>query len=124
MMSDGTNLSTEPDHRFRTAGPGPMTFLVFGDSGSGSPNQQEITKALVKERPNFIIHVGDMAYEEGTHRQFQANYFEYYQSIMRRAPIFPSAGTCATVFRDGSASLKSSATRWRMPTSKESCIAI
>ncbi len=92
MMADGTNLAPEIDHRFRTAGPGKMMFLVFGDSGSGSPSQQEMTKALVKERPNFILHVGDIAYEEGTYEQFQANYFEYYKSIMWRAPVFPAPG--------------------------------
>jgi uncharacterized protein (TIGR03437 family) len=92
IMSDGTNLSTETDHRFRTAGPGKMMFLVFGDSGAGSPAQQEMAQALLKERPNFILHVGDMAYEEGTYDQFQANYFEYYKTIMWRAPVFPAPG--------------------------------
>jgi acid phosphatase type 7 len=92
VMPGVTNLSTHPDYRFRSAGPGPMTFLVFGDSGSGSPDQQQITGTLVKERPNFVVHVGDMAYEDGNHLQFQANYFEYYQLIMRRAPFFPAPG--------------------------------
>lgn len=92
IMADGTNLSPESEHHFRTPGPGKATFLVFGDSGSGSANQQALTAAIVKERPDFILHVGDMAYEDGNYNQFQSNYFDSYKPIMRRAPVFPSPG--------------------------------
>jgi len=93
IIMDGQNLTPEPDHRFRTASNSdPFSFLVFGDSGSGSPSQQAMSKLMANERPNLVLHVGDVAYEEGTFDQFQANYFEYYWTLMQRAPFFPVPG--------------------------------
>src|ERR1043165_1211221 len=93
IIMDGQNVTPEPDHRFHTASSSePFSFLVFGDSGSGSPSQQAMAGLMAKESPNLVLHVGDVAYEEGTYDQFQANYFEYYWPLMERAPFFPVPG--------------------------------
>jgi uncharacterized protein (TIGR03437 family) len=93
IIMDGQNVTPEPDHRFRTASRSePFSFLVFGDSGSGSPSQRAMSVLMASEHPNLVLHVGDVAYEEGTFDQFHANYFEYYFSLMRRVPFFPVAG--------------------------------
>jgi len=82
----------ESDYRFSTPGPGPVGFLVFGDSGDGSNNQLAVTLQMVTEHPNFVVHVGDIAYQSGTYNEFTANYFEYYYTLMRRACFFTIAG--------------------------------
>jgi len=93
IIMDGQNVTPEPEHRFRTANStGSFSFLVFGDSGSGSPSQQSMAALMAKENPNLVLHVGDVAYEEGTFDQFQANYFDYYWTLMRRVPFFPVPG--------------------------------
>jgi uncharacterized protein (TIGR03437 family) len=85
-------MTPEPDHRFRTPSRGRFSFLAFGDSGLGSPEQQTLALLMAKEQPDLVLHVGDIAYESGTFSEFQANYFAYYASLMRRTPFFAVAG--------------------------------
>jgi len=92
IILGGQNVTPESDYRFSTPGPGPFNFLVFGDSGDGSNNQLAVTLQMVTEHPNFIVHVGDIAYQSGTYNEFTANYFEYYYTLMRRACFFTIAG--------------------------------
>jgi uncharacterized protein (TIGR03437 family) len=82
----------QANYFFKTPGPGPFNFLVFGDSGDGSSHQVRVALQMVKEQPNFVIHVGDIAYQSGTYDEFTANYFSYYFTLMRKAPFFAIAG--------------------------------
>lgn len=92
IFMNGENLTTEGEYRLHTAGPGPFSFLVFGDSGAGSAAQTQLALRMDAERPNFVIHVGDIAYQEGTFGQFTDNYFSDYATLMRRASFFAAAG--------------------------------
>ena len=92
VVVDGQNLTPEAERRFRTMAPGPFRFLVLGDSGLGTAPQQTIALRMAAETPDLMLHVGDIAYESGTFEEFQANYFEYYWTLMRRVPFFPVAG--------------------------------
>ncbi|MGA2270838.1 MAG: metallophosphoesterase [Bryobacteraceae bacterium] len=95
VIMDGQNVdpNTPPSvYRFSTPGPGPVSFLVFGDSGDGSSHQLAVALQLVTEHPNFVVHVGDIAYESGTYNEFTANYFEYYYTLMRQVCFFTIAG--------------------------------
>jgi uncharacterized protein (TIGR03437 family) len=85
-------VGSEEGRQFRTASSGSFTFLVFGDSGAGTAGQQLVTLEMDKQQPNFVVHVGDIAYQEGTFEQFTANYFSYYASLMRRASFFTAPG--------------------------------
>lgn len=90
LPADTTTL--QANYRFTTPGTGPVTFLVLGDSGDGSSHQLAVALQMVKEQPNFVIHVGDIAYQSGTYSEFTANYFPYYFTLMRRACFYPIAG--------------------------------
>ena len=95
VIQGGQNVTPEsdtPPYRFSTPGPGPVSFLVFGDSGDGSSHQLAVTLQLVKENPNFVVHVGDITEESGTYNELTANYFEYYYTLMRRVCFFTIAG--------------------------------
>ncbi len=92
VMMDGQNLTPEPEYRFRTTAPGPFSFLVYGDSGNGSDGQQALTPLMAAEKPDLVLHVGDIAYESGTFDEFQAYYFSFYSTIMRRVPWFTVPG--------------------------------
>jgi phosphodiesterase/alkaline phosphatase D-like protein len=91
VIGDET-ISLDSQSRFRTAGTGSYSFLVFGDSGASTASQTALTLKMVQERPDFVIHVGDIAYEEGTFTQFQARYFDFYATMMSRLPFFPTPG--------------------------------
>src|SRR5207253_543118 len=88
------NVPPGGEYTFHTAGPGPYSFLVFGDSGAGTTGQRDILNQMLKESQsyNFVLHVGDIAYERGTFEEFTANHFGYYFTLMRRACFFPVPG--------------------------------
>ncbi|MGH9660296.1 MAG: metallophosphoesterase, partial [Bryobacteraceae bacterium] len=92
VITDGENIAAEADHRFRTAGAGPFSFLVFGDNGQGTPDQLAMTLRIANERPNLVLLTGDVVYTNGTFEEFLAYYFDYYWTVMRRAAFFPSPG--------------------------------
>lgn len=92
IFMNGENVTAEGEYRIHTAGPGPFTFLVFGDSGAGTAAQTQLTLRMITEQPNFVIHVGDIAYQDGTFGQFTANYFDYYATLMRRSCFFAAPG--------------------------------
>ena len=91
--------------QFATAGPGAFDFMVFGDSGQYTPGQVDITARIVLERPSFVLHLGDIAYNEGTFEQFQIRYFDYYRSIMSRVPFFATPGNHEYTMGDATAYL-------------------
>jgi uncharacterized protein (TIGR03437 family) len=79
--------------RIRTAGPGPFTFLVFGDSGTGNDQQAAVARAMIaRENPSLVLHTGDLSQESGTLEQLDVNYLGVYATMMARAPFFPSPG--------------------------------
>jgi uncharacterized protein (TIGR03437 family) len=88
----GQNISPESDYKFRTSGPGPFSFLVFGDSGAASAGQRAVTLRMVNETPDLVLQVGDIAYESGLFSEFQANFFDYYYTMLRRTPFFMVPG--------------------------------
>ena len=78
---------------FTTAGPGRFCFLVFGDSGAGTPEQAKLAQWMTAESGvNFVLHTGDLAYEEGTFDQFETRYFAVYARLMQRVAFFPTPG--------------------------------
>lgn len=81
------------DLRFRTAGPGPFRFLVFGDSGTGSATQLALAARMAEsENPSLVLHTGDLSQESGTPEQLDANYLTVYAQLMGRAPFFATPG--------------------------------
>lgn len=75
-----------------------MRIWVVGDSGTGGKDQAMVHNAMrayVAEsgRPiDHYIHVGDMAYSDGTDREFQDNFFAPYQVTLRNTVCWPTMG--------------------------------
>lgn len=69
---------------------------VVGDSGTGSATQAAVRDAMVRDvgadRPDIYLHLGDMAYQEGTEEQFQMNFFDVYQPVLRNTVVWPTIG--------------------------------
>jgi len=87
-----TGAQTTPAS-FTTEGPGKFSFLVFGDSGAGTPEQSQLA-ALMTAEPgtSVVLHTGDLAYDSGTYDEFESRYFAIYASLMSRIPFFPTPG--------------------------------
>jgi len=75
-----------------------MRIWVLGDSGKGSKEQIMVFDAMNEftaksERPlDHFLHVGDMAYDDGTDWEFQKRFFEPYQSTLRNTVCWPAIG--------------------------------
>ena len=69
-----------------------VSFVAFGDSGDGSPQQAQIGALIANELVNLVLHAGDIAYEDGTYQQFHDNFFRTYQGWLRARPVYPSIG--------------------------------
>src|SRR3990172_5987214 len=72
VVVDGENLTPGDELRFETPGHNPFSFLVFGDSGAGTPEQRALAARMLQENPapELVLHTGDLAYMSGTFSQF------------------------------------------------------
>jgi len=95
-------------HRFLTAPARgsrlPFRLWVLGDSGTGSTGQIGARDAMLAEagsrRPDLLLHMGDIAYTEGTDLQFSSFFFTIYQSILRHTVTWPAMGNHEGVSAD------------------------
>jgi hypothetical protein len=80
--------------RFRTAptSADPFTFAVVGDSGDRSRAAARLAQRILEMRPDFLLHLGDLAYRKGTPAQFNARFFKPYRRVLERVPVFPTPG--------------------------------
>jgi hypothetical protein len=79
-----------------------FSFVVFGDSGSGTPEQAEICRRIQEKSnpfPDFVLHTGDFVYEDGRPSEYLQNVFPYYNSIknpqlrlMSKIPFYVTPG--------------------------------
>jgi uncharacterized protein (TIGR03437 family) len=91
---NGQNLVSDASQfRFRTAPLRKFSFLSFGDSGVDSPQQQTLIQLMAAEKDiSMVVHVGDMAYPDGTFEQLENAYFGVNFPLMRRLPFFTTPG--------------------------------
>jgi hypothetical protein len=69
-----------------------IDFVVFGDSGGGSPDQATVASQMGSVPLDFMLHVGDMAYSNGTLAEFETNHFAMYRELNGAFPLFPAIG--------------------------------
>ena len=100
LVQDDRALTANESLSFRTACPGALSFLAFGDSGSGSAEQQILAGWMKKENPSLVLHLGDLAYPNGSFEDFQAYYFDPCRDLMKRVPFFPCPGNHEYMTRD------------------------
>jgi uncharacterized protein (TIGR03437 family) len=70
-----------------------FSFLAFGDSGAGSCQQQILARLMAAEPDiSMVVHVGDLAYPDGTFEEFEDSYFGINAPLMARVPFFSTPG--------------------------------
>lgn len=70
----------------------PFTYLVLGDSGTLNSGQLGLAEVLNQEEAQLMIHVGDLAYPDGTDEEMTERHFGVYAPLFKRVPLFPSPG--------------------------------
>ena len=93
VFVDGVEVAADRSLQFRTpGGTQPIRFLVFGDTGDAGAGQELVAHRLEQESGDFLLHVGDIAYYEGTFPQFQDTFFGIYDKLLSRLPFFATPG--------------------------------
>lgn len=76
--------------------PKPFRMWVVGDSGTGKADQYAVRDAAMavmnKRRADIYLHMGDMAYNDGTDLEFQLNFFRPYENLLRHMVVWPTLG--------------------------------
>ena len=75
-----------------------QNIWVVGDSGTGGRPQKKVLSAMeawnleTGKKLTQYLHVGDMAYVDGTDAEFQRNFFDIYDSVLRNIVCWPTMG--------------------------------
>ena len=69
-----------------------LSFIVFGDSGTGNDHQKNLANLINVEEASFALHTGDIAYPCGTSERYVEKFEKIYSDLLERAPIYPSPG--------------------------------
>jgi hypothetical protein len=93
VLAEGSSSGT---HSFRTSPldgqSGQIRILLFGDSGWGSEGQIQLARQMERTEWDLSIHVGDIAYNDGSESDFTDRHFRVYRRLLARLPFFPSVG--------------------------------
>jgi hypothetical protein len=71
---------------------GPVSFVVLGDSGSGSVAQYKIAEQLRRANPDLVMHIGDVVYPLFTTNLVDPRCFSVYQPHMKSTPFYFAIG--------------------------------
>jgi len=94
------NMAAAPQASFRTApavGSGAISFIAFGDSGTGSTAQRQLAAQMGNETPDVALHVGDIVYGsadttgQASYATYQSWFFGVYPWLSR-IPFAPTEG--------------------------------
>jgi len=76
----------------------PLRFWVMGDTGNGGIIQRNVYDAMKAyvaadgRRLDAFVHLGDMAYDDGTDSEFQANFFDVYAGTISNTVTWATMG--------------------------------
>jgi hypothetical protein len=86
---------------FRTApasGAGDISFVAFGDSGTGSAEQRQLASLMAADTFDLALHAGDIAYGfsngtgDASYRTFNDWFFDIYAAWLPSRAFYPSEG--------------------------------
>lgn len=70
----------------------PLEIVAMGDSGNASPEQYAVGDQMLALEPDIFLHLGDMAYGDGTYPEFEERVFAVYEAFMGSVPSWPTPG--------------------------------
>ncbi len=94
------------------AGSRTLTFCALGDSGwprrgdgAASPDQLAVARLLDAQRPQLVLHTGDIIYLLGQPKSFDALFFRPYAATLARVPLFVTLGNHDVKTKNGAPAL-------------------
>lgn len=97
---------TEPAPFTTAAAPNPekgIQFVAVGDTGTGGDAARAIAKRMTEFPFDLMLFMGDIAYESGTAKQLENNFFKVYRDILKYVPAYPAIGNHERRTRKGAA---------------------
>ena len=88
----GARVLAQDEFQTNRAAGQPWRMIVFGDSGRGKTDQYQLATAMVQERPDVLLHTGDLVYPGGERSDYRAKFFTPYAPLLRRVPFWPCLG--------------------------------
>jgi hypothetical protein len=97
-------LASGADYTFTTS-PVPGSIVntriwVLGDAGTANSSQRAVRDAFYAwtgtRTPNFVLELGDNAYNSGTDTEFQGAVFDMYPTMLRKTPFWSCLGNHET----------------------------
>ena len=98
--SSANTIAGDASYHFGTS-PNPGTAAntrvwVIGDSGTANSNARDVRDAFktwsVSQPANFMLMLGDNAYNDGTDTEYQNAVFDTYPELLRQLPVWPTLG--------------------------------
>ena len=77
------------------------SFLVFGDSGTGSSHQMMVGDRMLESPAHFILHVGDMSQRDGGASEYDPQFFWPYEDLIGEVVLWPCRGNHDTHINNG-----------------------
>ncbi len=70
------------------------SFIVFGDSGRGTPAQYELATEMTRAQPDpeLLLHTGDLIYSGGGRHRYNERFFTPYRDLISRVNFWPCLG--------------------------------
>ncbi len=78
-----------------------VQFVALGDTGTGGAAQRAVAQQMSAVPFEFMVFLGDIAYESGTAKQLQDYFFAIYRDFLRYVPIYPAIGNHERRTRQG-----------------------
>jgi hypothetical protein len=69
-----------------------VRFIALGDSGAGNSDQRSVMNQMRTVPFDLMLHLGDLAYDDGRPGELDAKYFRIYAPISRSFPAYVVAG--------------------------------
>jgi hypothetical protein len=86
--------SGEQEFSFRAPDPGVLRFVVFGDTGTGSPEQHAVARAIATEplAPDLAMLVGDLIYPPASASSWDPYFFDPYRALLPAIRFYAAPG--------------------------------
>src|SRR4051812_398065 len=100
----------EAGARLPTSESRPHRFVVFGDGGADTWEQRAVAYQAYRARPDFVLHTGDIVYDQGRLAEYLTRFFPIYNSdgasprrgapLLRSTPVLAAPGNHDLIERD------------------------
>lgn len=101
IFSGGRMLYDEGAFRTFAGSDALIRFVVFGDSGTGKSDQEDLAGTIAELEPQLLVHTGDLVYPDGEEEDYDEKFFQPFAGLLSRAPFVAAIGNHDARTREG-----------------------